>query len=245
MMNICALDGQRLGNARSFFQREDSLNSVDENALGNALDNIVPGAALERVRLPQCPAIELLLMQSDYPQGELAAEDVQRAMDNPLYWVFCWASGQVLAEQLLANPAWVAGRRVVDFGCGSGVVAIAAAMAGAAEVIACDNDPLALSATAVNATLNGVELVLADDFAAVAGPVDLILVADVLYDRANLPWLDRFVARGDRVLVADSRVRQFDHPPYREVGIYTSCTLPDLDESSEFRYVKLYLAGDL
>ncbi len=211
--------------------------------LAAALQRILPGAALEITPLPATPAIRLQLLRGDYPQEALSADAVQRVMDNPLYWVFCWASGQVLAQFLLEQPAWVRGRRVLDFGCGSGVVAIAAALAGAADVIACDSDPLALEAAHVNAALNGVTLSLAADVDAVAGDLDLIVVADVLYDRANFPWLQRLAARADRVLVADSRVRDFDHPRYRRIGRRRSCTVPDLDESAEFREVRIYAAG--
>jgi predicted nicotinamide N-methyase len=166
---------------------------------------------------------------------------MRAVMDNPLYWVFCWASGQVLAKFLLDDPAWVRGRRVLDFGCGSGVAAIAAALVGAEEVIACDIDPLAVEATASNAELNGVKLTLTDDYDTVDGPLDLILVADVLYDRGNFSWLERFVERADQVLIADSRVKDFDHPTYREIARRESCTWPDLDESHEFRDVRVYL----
>jgi ribosomal protein L11 methyltransferase len=48
--------------------------------------------------------------------------------------------------------------RLVDLGCGSGVLAIAAAKLGFRPVIAVDNDPLAVEATAANAAVNGVEL---------------------------------------------------------------------------------------
>ena len=65
----------------------------------------------------------------------------------------------------------------------------------------------------------------------------------VLYDRANLSWLREFIGRATRVLVADSRVKDFDVPPYRQIARRESCTLPDLDESAEFRDVRLYLAG--
>ena len=163
-------------------------------------------------------------------------------MENPLYWVFCWASGQVLARFLLDNPQLVRGKRVLDFGCGSGVVAIAAGLAGAREVLACDIDSLALAATRFNAQLNGVELQLADDYFAVDGDIDLIIVADVLYDRENFSWLQRFVERAPQVLIADSRVKNFDHPPYSQIDRRESCTLPDLDESPEFRDVRIYLA---
>jgi len=209
--------------------------------LGEALRHILPDARLEEIALPATPAVRLLLLEGNYPQGELSPEAVQRVMDNPLYWVFCWASGQVLARFLLEQPDRVRGRRVLDFGCGSGVVAIAAALAGAREVIACDIDPLALAATRSNARRNGVTVTITDDFFGIEGDIDLIIVADVLYDRTNFAWLQRFIERADRVLIADSRVKDFDHPPYRQVARHSSCTLPDLDESAEFRDVRIYL----
>jgi len=209
--------------------------------LGEALRHILPDARLEEIALPATPAVRLLLLEDNYPQGELSPEAVQRVMDNPLYWVFCWASGQVLARFLLEQPDRVRGRRVLDFGCGSGVVAIAAALAGAREVIACDIDPLALAATRSNARRNGVTVTITDDFFGIEGDIDLIIVADVLYDSGNFAWLQRFIERSDRVLIADSRVKDFDHPPYRQVARHSSCTLPDLDESAEFRDVRIYL----
>jgi predicted nicotinamide N-methyase len=209
--------------------------------LQNNLDRILPGARLEVTALADVPDLRLWLLNEDYPQQALDAEGMRTVMDNPLYWVFCWASGQVLAKFLLDKPDWVRGRRVLDFGCGSGVAGIAAALAGASEVIACDIDPLALEATALNSDLNDVKLTLTDDFDAVDGAIDLILVADVLYDRGNFPWLDRFLRRADQVLIADSRVKDFDYAPYREIDRRESRTWPDLDESQEFRDVGVYL----
>lgn len=215
---------------------------TEEELLGDALRSILPDARLEECALPGIPGIRLLLLESSYPQDELSPEAVRRVMDNPLYWTFCWASGQVLARFLLEQPQWVRGKRVLDFGCGSGVVAIAAAQAGAARVVACDIDPLALAATRLNARRSGVSLELAGDFFSVPGEIDIVIVADVLYDRANLSWLQRFVARAPQVLIADSRVKDFNQPPYRQIGRYSGCTLPDLDESAEFRDVRIYLA---
>ena len=97
-------------------------------------------------------------------------------------------------------------------------------------------------ATQRNAQLNGVSLTLTDDYFGITGDVDLIIVADVLYDKDNFPWLERFVERAERVLIADSRVKNFAHPPYRQIECRDSCTLPDLDESAEFRDVSIYLA---
>lgn len=214
---------------------------VDEE-LSEIIQGLLPGARLEATSLPRHPALELYLLNRDYPQSGLAPEVVSRLMDHPLYWVFCWASGQILARYLLDDPSWVKGKRVLDFGCGSGVVAIAAALAGARQVIACDIDPLALEATRRNAQLNGVDLVLEADYFAVQGTIDLIIVADVLYDRENLIWLQRFAQRADQVLLADSRIKDFDHPPYVQIERRQGCTLPDLDESAEFRDVRIYLA---
>jgi predicted nicotinamide N-methyase len=136
----------------------------------------------------------------------------------------------------------VRGKRVLDFGAGSGVVAIAAAKAGALEVVACDLDPLAIEACRANAALNNVTLSYSADFFAEADRFDLIIVADVLYDRANLPLLDQFLSRGRQALVADSRVRDFQHPLYQRLGIWEACTWPDLAEPTEFRFVSLYHA---
>ena len=204
--------------------------------------DIVPEARIETLTLPSRSGIDLYLMNEDYPQGRLPQEAALKLMDNPYYWAFCWASGLVLADYIAEFPELVAGKRVLDFGCGSGVVAIAAAKAGAKEAIACDIDPLARLATEENAALNGVELTLSDDFAAVEGEVDIIIVADVLYDRENLPWLSRFTERAGHVLVADSRVKNFDFPPYEQIERREACTMPDLDESPEFRDVRIYQA---
>jgi SAM-dependent methyltransferase len=111
----------------------------------------------------------------------------------------------VLAEYLLSHPEWVKGRCVVDVGPGSGVVAIAAALAGAARVIACDLDQDALTATALNGAENRVEIELSQDLDTALAAADLVTAADILYDRENLPLLARF-QQAAQVLLADSRV---------------------------------------
>ena len=214
-----------------------------ERELTQAIQGLLPEARIETTALPHYPELQLFLLNADYPQHGLPAEAVSQLMDNPLYWVFCWASGQVLARFLRDDPTWVAGKRVLDFGCGSGVVAIAAALAGAREVIACDIDPLALTATRRNAGLNAVDITLASNYFDVEGEVDVIIVADVLYDQENLVWLQRFVERAGTVLIADSRVKDFNYPPYVQLARCEACTIPDLDESQEFRDVRIYHAG--
>ncbi|MCH3719418.1 50S ribosomal protein L11 methyltransferase, partial [Campylobacter lari] len=55
----------------------------------------------------------------------------------------------------LAVDGQLQGQRVLDFGCGSGILALAALKLGAADAIGVDNDPQALVATADNAERNG------------------------------------------------------------------------------------------
>ncbi len=208
--------------------------------LSGLLQQHLPFARAECQALPDEPALRLFLLNHDFPQHTLTAEQMDAVLNYPAYWAFCWASGQVLARLLREQPDRVRGRRVLDFGSGSGVAGIAAALQGATEVVACDIDPDALAATAANAELNEVSIELRDCFETCEGHFDTILVADVLYDRDNLPWLDRLADRAEQVLVADSRIRDFAHPRYQKLGEWQSNTLPDLDESPEFRRVSIY-----
>lgn len=187
--------------------------------------------------------LRLWLIDADNMDRAFDADETRRILEEPPYWCFCWASGLALARWFAKLPHWVAGKRVLDFGAGSGVAAIAAAKAGAAEVVACDLDPLALEACRANAALNGVTLGYSADFFAEADRFDLVVVADVLYDRANLPLLDHFLSRGREALVADSRVRDFAHPLYRRLTMLEACTWPDLAEPEQFRHVSLYHAA--
>jgi len=186
--------------------------------------------------------LKLWLIDADNMDRAFSPEETRSILEEPPYWSFCWASGLALARFLAEHPQWVEGRRVLDFGAGSGVAGIAAMKAGALEVVACDLDPVALASCKANADLNGVTLAYSADFFAEADRFDLILVADVLYDRANLPLLDQFLTRGKEALVADSRVRDFQHPLYERLGILEALTLPDLAEPWEFRRVSLYHA---
>ncbi len=210
-------------------------------ALQAALADLLGDARLSVATLPDTD-IRLWLIDADNMDRAFSPEETRRILEEPPYWCFCWASGLVLARWLAERPEWVRGKRVLDFGAGSGVAAIAAAKAGAAEVVACDLDPLALQACRANAALNGVALDYSEDFFAEDDRFDLIIVADVLYDRANLPLLDQFLSRGREVLVADSRVRDFQHPLYQRLDILDACTWPDLAEPAEFRRVSLYHA---
>jgi predicted nicotinamide N-methyase len=127
---------------------------------------------------------------------------------EPPFWAFPWAGGQGVARYVLDNPQVVAGRRVFDLASGSGLVAIAAALAGARVVTACDVDEMAAVAARMNAAANGVDLeTLTADVLTSSVDAEVVLAGDVFYDRdmaaAVLPFLGRVAEAGALVLVGD------------------------------------------
>jgi predicted nicotinamide N-methyase len=138
-----------------------------------------------------------------------AMEDAGDAGTHPPFWAAAWPGGQALARAVLDAPSLVAGRSVLDLGSGSGLVAVAAAVAGAAEVVASEVDPYGRTAVGVNAELNGVGpvRVVGDLLDAEPPAVDVVLAGDVCYDREMtervLPFLAAARAAGAEVLVGD------------------------------------------
>lgn len=213
---------------------------MEFRSLENLLQETLPMARIEPQRLPGCPEITLGLINADFPEGPLPPDVMRAVIAKPAYWAFCWGSGLALARYLLAQPERVRGRTILDLGAGSGVVAIAAAKAGAGLVVACDNDPGALHATAVNAAANDVDVSLCPDLRDAGGAFDLLLMADVLYDRSNLALLDEAAHLADQVLIADSRVKHLPDPRYREIARLPALTFPNLGEFDEFGTVRLF-----
>lgn len=208
--------------------------------LQKQLNETLSGYELVLTSPPLCPSLRLALIEDTLPTEALPEHLRQKVMAEPAYWAFCWASGQVLAAHILNNPQIVAGKTVVDFGAGSGVVGIAAKRAGAAVVTCCDNDPNAQLACQTNAALNGVEIALIDDFKQAPSPLDLVIAADVLYDRDNYLFLDALPNAASAVLIADSRIKNFEHPRYKLLAQQTATTWPDLEEYPEYNQVKVY-----
>jgi len=132
-----------------------------------------------------------------------------RADAGPPYWAYCWAGGLALARHFAANPGTVAGRDVLDLGSGGGVVAIAAAMAGARNVVAVETDPFGRVALALNAEANGVALTIGgeDLLDGQAPTTDVVTVGDLCYDAALASrvtaFLDRCALAGIVVLLGD------------------------------------------
>ena len=153
------------------------------------------------------------------------------------FWAFAWAGGQALARYVLDTPDIVRGRTVLDFASGSGLVAIAAMMAGARKAVASEIDDFALEAIRVNAEANGVEVeVAAGDLTETeGGDFDIVFAGDVFYERPMaeklLPWLDGFVSRGVPVLVGDPGRAYLPKGRLGECATYQVPVVRDLEDS--------------
>jgi predicted nicotinamide N-methyase len=182
------------------------------------------GRRLSLQRPHLCPEIGLWLLAEEV---DLETECDAIAGDGaPPYWAFAWGSGQALARYVLDHPDEVAGRRVVDFGAGSGIVAVAAAMAGAQQVVAVDLDPTALLACRANARENGVAIQVAR---ALPERCDLLLASDVLYEAVARPEVASYTGAKHGALAGEPArpgLGRYDLDP---VTSYAVTTLPDVD----------------
>lgn len=175
--------------------------------------------------VPFTPEISLYQADDIYALWAQTERHLGRAGLSPPFWGVPWPGGQALARYLLDHPALVAGRRVLDFGSGSGLVAIAAAKAGAASVTACETDPLGRAAIRLNAAANGVPRpACVDDIGAVMPAPEVVLAGDVWYDREFARqvcgYLDTASAAGASVLTGDIGRRYFPRGRYRCVASY-------------------------
>ncbi|HEY1258661.1 MAG TPA: 50S ribosomal protein L11 methyltransferase [Stellaceae bacterium] len=158
---------------------------------------------------PLVPEIRLHLATEITPLWQATEEVLAQHDVPPPFWAFAWPGGQALARYLLDHPETVAGRRLLDFGAGSGLVAIAAVKAGARPALAAEIDPFAVAAIGANAALNKVEIeTTAADLVGTADPQwQIVTAGDVCYDREMsarvVPWLRTLAASGVLVLLAD------------------------------------------
>lgn len=209
-------------------------------SLEKQMQRTLKKARLQFTAPPYCPEISLALFDPKVLEGPIPHEEAQAIVAEPAYWSFCWASGQVLASCILQNPHWVKGKYVVDIGSGSGVVAIAAALAGAEKVWACDIDPDALNAALVNAERNAVHIEAVQSLDEIEEPIDVLTAADVLYDRDNHRLLDEWCSRSHSVILADSRMKTLPSERFELIETHEARTWPDLNEFEEFNRVRIY-----
>lgn len=137
----------------------------------------------ERLPLEPVPGVPEVRLHRAGPRSGLSRLALADADFGSPYWSRPWGGGLVLARYVLDHRQTVAARRVLDLGAGSGLVAIAAALAGAAEVTAIDVDPYAVTAARLNAEANGVEVqcVRGDLLEGEPPEVDIVLVGDLFY----------------------------------------------------------------
>lgn len=191
--------------------------------------------------LPLVPELQLMLLPDALPTEKLGQSDFYTLLANPPYWAFCWGGGQALARYLLDHPGLVKGRRVWDFGAGSGVAAIAALLAGAGASVAVDIDPNAQHAALVNAQLNRVTAIsAANECQPQSG--DVVLAADICYEEQGLCKVREWVAQNVCVIVAESRLdsARLGLSGLQLMARYQIRTFPDLEESSRFDNVCIY-----
>ena len=186
---------------------------------------------------PHAPELTLHLADEVTPIWRMTEEALGELGLPPPFWAFAWAGGQALARWLLDHPEEVRGRRVLDFASGSGLVGIAAARAGAADVLCADVDPFCAAAGALNAAANGVALRFTDADLLDADPpeVDLITAGDIAYEQPLAgrvrAWLDRARAGGTRVLVGDPGRTYFSTDGLLPLAEYRVATTRELEDA--------------
>ena len=169
------------------------------------------GFILEHTRIlpvPHAPEISVHVAEEATELWQKTEDELATIGLPPPFWAFAWAGGQALARYLLDAPETVRGLRVLDFASGSGLVAIAAAKAGAASVEACDIDAFAAEAIALNAAANGVRVtVRLEDLVGQDEGWDIVCAGDVCYERGMadrvIAWLSELSSRGTQVLIGD------------------------------------------
>jgi predicted nicotinamide N-methyase len=196
---------------------------------------ILANTTLERP--PHTPELRLHLASEITPIWKLTEEALAGIGLPPPFWAFAWAGGQALARYVLDHPDVVAGRGVIDFAAGSGIVAIAAARAGAARVLAADIDAYCEAAVALNAQANGVTLEFtADDLLDQPPPAwaEVILAGDICYEKPLaervMAWLQAAKAAGATVLIGDPGRSYFPRQGLTKLAEYQVPTTRELED---------------
>jgi len=191
--------------------------------------------------VPLVPEIRLHLAHEAVPIWQKTEEELGEIGLPPPYWAFAWAGGQALSRYVLDHPETVRGRQVLDLASGSGLVAIAAAQAGAASVLASDIDAFAVAAIGLNSAANAVAVSAtgADLLAAPPQPFDTLLVGDLFYERELatrlLAWLEAARAQGSMVLIGDPGRSYLPKPRLEPIAEYRVTQTRELEDAETKR----------
>lgn len=196
----------------------------------------LPQAKLQQVTLlPENIQLHLLALEQ---QPTLNSQQIAYFWQQLPYWAFAWAGGRALATFLNENPQYVKGKRVLDFGCGSGIVAIAASKAGAKEIWVADLDENALTAAQLNALNNEVQVKVVKNNT--WPEVDILLASDVLYDISSSDDLQTLMLNIPQWLLAE---RRFVKPSFVQLQClqeHITSTLPIIDDFDQDLSIEIY-----
>jgi predicted nicotinamide N-methyase len=206
--------------------------------------------------VPLVPEIRLHLADDAFKVWEESERKLSEGTGDgielpPPFWAFAWPGGQALARYVLDHREVVAGRSVLDLGSGSGLVAIASALAGASSVLASEVDPFAAAAIELNAAANSVRVrvigdVLESPEAERECGADVVLAADVWYERKladrTFTLLQRAGGHGAAVLIGDIGRAFLPRTALRELAAYDVPVLAELENTSVKRTLILTLA---
>jgi predicted nicotinamide N-methyase len=187
-------------------------------------------------RPPLVPEIALHLATEVTPIWQATEDSLSRGSVPPPFWAFAWAGGQALARYVLDHPEIVRGREVLDIGSGSGIVAIAAAIAGASRVVAAEIDPFAAAAIALNAPLNGVAVRIdtRDLLDRAAAGWGVALAGDICYEEPMssraMNLLRRIAGRGRTALLGDPGRAYLPRSGLEELARYEVPTSRELED---------------
>jgi predicted nicotinamide N-methyase len=195
---------------------------------------------LENTRLqrpPHTPELQLHLADEMTPIWRLTEEALAEIGLPPPFWAFAWAGGQALARYVLDDPTVVAGKAVVDFASGSGLVGVAAMVAGAKRVLATDIDVFCGAALELNAAVNGVTVAFNGEDMLRAPPpswAEVILAGDICYEapmaEAVMAWLGAARAGGATVLIGDPGRSYFPRAGLVKLAEYQVATTRELED---------------
>ena len=187
--------------------------------------------------VPLVPEISLKLAHEALPLWRRTEEELGEMGLPPPFWAFAWAGGQALARYVLDNSQRVRGKCVIDLASGSGLVAIAAKLAGASSVLAADIDPYAIDAIALNAEANGVNIAATGEnlLSTPASNADVILAGDIFYERplaeTALAWLQAARSRGIDVVIGDPGRSYLPHAHLRKLMDYSVPVTRELEDA--------------
>jgi predicted nicotinamide N-methyase len=159
--------------------------------------------------VPCCESIFAHIAPDFFTLWEEYENEVKHETSIP-YWAAVWPGAKSLARYLLSNKELVAGKKILDFGSGSGVVSIALCKSGAIDVVANDIDPIARFVASRNFSENKVSVRITNDNMLVNDTdeyFDIVLVCDMFYERSTAELLHAFlrkcICKGARVIIAD------------------------------------------